>query len=121
MAMVRRVSPIHPAAGSSQIWDDFSCQHSPVVAHDLVVAPPTPEELLANAEWLRRLAVSLVGPGAAEDVVQDTWVAALRRPPPRGRLREWLAVVATNLARTRFRREAVRAKHAPAVATIAEG
>ncbi len=95
-------------------------QHIAVVAHDLVV-PPTPEELLANAEWLRRLAVHLVGPGAADDVVQDTYVAALRHPPPRGRVRAWLAHVLTNMARMRFRRDAVRAKHATTAALLLDG
>jgi RNA polymerase sigma factor (sigma-70 family) len=90
------------------------------VAHDRVV-PPTPEELLANAEWLRRLAVHLVGPGAADDIVQDTYVAALRHPPPRGRTREWLAHVLTNVARMRFRRDAVRDKHASTVARMQDG
>ncbi len=57
------------------------------------------ERLLAQAGWLRRLAVGLVGEGAADDVVQETWLAAVRRPPPVDRpLRPWLGRVATNLA-----------------------
>ncbi|MEE9393539.1 MAG: sigma-70 family RNA polymerase sigma factor [Planctomycetota bacterium] len=57
------------------------------------------ERLLAQAGWLRRLAVGLVGEGAADDVVQETWLAAVRRPPPMDRpLRPWLGRVATNLA-----------------------
>lgn len=63
------------------------------------------EELLANAGWLRALAASLVSDRAsADDLVQDTWVAALRHPPDPGRpLRPWLARVVQNLARNRRR------------------
>jgi RNA polymerase sigma-70 factor (ECF subfamily) len=70
------------------------------------------EKLLEEAGWLRRLAASLVGDGAqAEDLVQDTWLAALRRPPrPDREARPWLARVVRNLARNtrrgRSRREA---------------
>jgi len=40
------------------------------------------EQLLAHAGWVRRLAGHLVrDPERAEDLVQDTWVAALRHPP----------------------------------------
>jgi len=69
------------------------------------------EELLNEAGWLRRLAASLVRDAAqAEDLVQDTWVAALRRPPrSRDEPRPWLARVARNLAhnarRSHSRRE----------------
>src|SRR5262249_58694164 len=75
--------------------------------------PPDPEELLGHAAWLRRLALSLVGPaGGADDLVQDTWLAALRRPPARpGPLRPWLAEVLRNLVRMRRRASAVRAEH----------
>ena len=61
---------------------------------------PGPEDLLAHAEWLGRVARALVGPGAAADLVQDTFEVALTRPPVRpGPLRPWLAGVARNLAR----------------------
>ncbi|HEX6884523.1 MAG TPA: sigma-70 family RNA polymerase sigma factor [Planctomycetota bacterium] len=72
-----------------------------------------PEELLAQTGWVRGIVRRLVlDEGLAEDVVQDTWVAALERgsaPAGRGGLRAWLAAVAGNLARRRRRREAVRA------------
>jgi RNA polymerase sigma-70 factor (ECF subfamily) len=71
------------------------------------------ERLLAQAGWVRALARRLVLDEAlAEDVVQDTWVAALERPPGadgRGGLRAWLAAVARNLALRRRRRELARA------------
>jgi len=67
------------------------------------------EELLNEAGWLRRLAASLVHDGAqAEDLVQDTWVAALRHPPGQGEPRPWLGRVVRNLAKNRGRDRARR-------------
>ena len=68
------------------------------------------EDLLVHAGWVRGLARSLVtDPHAAEDVVQDTWVAALRTPPREDRnLRAWLGRVVTNFARQRGRGAARR-------------
>ena len=65
--------------------------------------PARPEELLAQSAWARRLAHSLVGEAAAaDDVVQETWTAALERPPDGERpLRPWLARVIGNFARER--------------------
>lgn len=60
---------------------------------------PDPRTLLAHAGWLRGLAVQLVGDAhRAEDLVQDTWLSALRRPPRltdagEAGLRGWLARV----------------------------
>jgi RNA polymerase sigma-70 factor (ECF subfamily) len=67
------------------------------------------EELLGQSIWLRRLAGTLVaGEAAAEDLVQETWLAALRHPPASDRpLRPWLGRVARNLA-SRFRRSEAR-------------
>lgn len=69
------------------------------------------DELLHHAGWLRGLARSLVHESAAaEDLVQDTWLAALRHPPARDP-RAWLARVARNLAsnaRRATRRRATR-------------
>src|SRR2546421_12875536 len=64
----------------------------------------TAEDLLAHAGWLHRLAARLVSSAEADDVVQDTWVAAMRSPPSRDRpARPWLAPVMRNLARNRAR------------------
>ena len=47
--------------------------------------PPTPEALIAHKDFLRGLASSLLGDEhRAEDVVQQTYVQALIRPPPKG-------------------------------------
>jgi RNA polymerase sigma factor (sigma-70 family) len=83
---------------------------------------PTPEELLAHAGWLRRLAVSLVGPAAgADDLVQETWLAALRHPPARpGPLRPWLAQVLRNLVRMRRRAQGVRTAKQPEAQRLEE-
>ncbi|NOT31564.1 MAG: RNA polymerase sigma factor, partial [Planctomycetes bacterium] len=68
-------------------------------------------ELLNESGWLRGLAASLVGdPALADDLVQDTWLAALRHPPRAGRdARPWLARVVHNLARNTRRDGARRA------------
>jgi RNA polymerase sigma factor (sigma-70 family) len=70
------------------------------------------EELLAESGWLRQLAASLVGDGGrADDLVQDTWLAALRRPPRTAEEpRPWLARVVANLARNERRGRARRAE-----------
>lgn len=62
-------------------------------------------ELLRHAAWIRRLALGLVGDASlAEDLVQDTWVAALRRRPSGERpLKPWLGTVLRNAARQAFR------------------
>ena len=46
---------------------------------------PTSEELLAHLGFVRRLARALMGDEArADDLAQDTFVAALRTPPRAG-------------------------------------
>ncbi|MFQ5843868.1 MAG: sigma-70 family RNA polymerase sigma factor [Planctomycetota bacterium] len=73
--------------------------------------PPSPEVLLEHATFLRALARSLVlDPARADDVVQQTLLTALERPPRHGgNLRSWLGKVARNLAfktrRTEQRRQ----------------
>ncbi len=57
-----------------------------------------PEELLREATWVRRLAERLlVDPDQVDEVVQQTWLTALRRRsrPPRS-LRAWLGGVLRN-------------------------
>jgi RNA polymerase sigma factor (sigma-70 family) len=68
------------------------------------------EELLIHSEWIQRLARRLVAdPDAANDIVQETWLAALRNPPRlQGPPRAWLARVLLNFARQRGRGESRR-------------
>jgi RNA polymerase sigma factor (sigma-70 family) len=67
--------------------------------------PLTAETLLAQGEWLRRLAAHLLHDGRdAEDLVQDSWEAALRSPPNSARpIRPWLAQVLRNAVHSRRR------------------
>lgn len=83
----------------------------------------TTEELLSQAEWLGALARRLVAdPNEADDVVQETWAAALRRPPERERaLRPWLAQVARNFARMRRRAEGARSEREASSANDTRG
>jgi len=66
------------------------------------------EALLAHAGFVRALARGLLGDeDRADDVVQDTLVTALERPPrSTGALRSWLARVAVNRVRERMPRPA---------------
>jgi len=63
------------------------------------------DELLAHAGWLRGLASALIAdPAEVDDLVQDTWLAAVSHPPSADRPpRAWLARVITNLAHNRRR------------------
>lgn len=71
-----------------------------------------PEALLQHAEFLRRLARGLLlDDGLAEDALQETHLAALRKPPrARGSLRQWAATTTRRFAlrqlnRNRHRRD----------------
>ncbi|MCZ6597602.1 MAG: sigma-70 family RNA polymerase sigma factor [Planctomycetota bacterium] len=68
-----------------------------------------PELLLTHADFVRRLARSLLfDADAAEDAVQGTWVAALETPPGTGVTRGWLGTVVRNFVRQGRRGETRR-------------
>jgi RNA polymerase sigma factor (sigma-70 family) len=75
-------------------------------------------ELLSHSDWLRILARKLVADDAtAEDLVQETWLAAMKNPPAVDRpARPWLAGVVRNLAKLRYRTETRRSKRQGVVA-----
>jgi RNA polymerase sigma-70 factor (ECF subfamily) len=79
------------------------------------------ESLLAHAGWLTRLAHHLADGGAdSDDLVQDTWLSALRSPPdPRRPPRPWLAEVMRNVRRMAARSEARRRNRDADTATAA--
>lgn len=68
------------------------------------------DALLAHAGWARALARGLVrDEHAADDLVQRTWLAAMRRPPDGATPpRRWLATVMRNLARDHARESSRR-------------
>jgi RNA polymerase sigma-70 factor (ECF subfamily) len=82
-----------------------------------VARVPTAEELLADASWLRRLALRLANDrDDADDLVQDTWIAAWQRVPDADRpLRPWLTKVVRDIARMRRRAERRRASRESAI------
>ena len=87
-------------------------------------SPPfDPSALASHAGWLRALARGLVHDDAlADDLVQDTWVAALRHPPDGDRpLRPWLVHVLRNAARFRWRGEARRVAREQAAMISGDG
>ncbi len=66
-----------------------------------------PEHLLKHSRWVNKLAVSLVGEGDADDLVQEVWLAAVKRPPVSAP-RAWLAAVARNLSNVARRSQYAR-------------
>ena len=76
------------------------------------------ESLLEHREFVRRLAQSLArDEHAAQDLVQETWLEALRRPPhSTSKLRAWLASVVRTRARNKARGEARRTSSEQAAA-----
>ncbi len=76
------------------------------------------DELLQHSDWVRSLAYRLVlDASRADDLVQDTWVVALERPPGHaGNLRAWLGRVVTSLARSTWRSESRRDRREEATA-----
>ena len=71
-----------------------------------------PESLLRDLQWVRELSRHLVrDPSSADDVAQDTWLAALRAWPGESPSRRWLARIARNVAHSRRRRETRRDDH----------
>ena len=77
------------------------------------------EDLLDHHDWLRQLARSLVhDPSSVDDVVQETWLAALRRPPARqSHPRGWLAIVLRRTASRVSRDRCARRRREQASAT----
>ena len=66
-------------------------------------ALPDPDLLLEHAEFLKAIARGLLrDEHEAEDIAQDTVLAAIEKAPGPGSLRGWLAAVTRNLARTRL-------------------
>jgi RNA polymerase sigma-70 factor (ECF subfamily) len=88
------------------------------------------ERLLEEQDWVQRLARSLVtDPASADDLAQETWLAAVARPPERAQApRAWLGTVLRRAfgksLRSRGRRErreasAARPDGAPSAAELA--
>ncbi|MCP5024476.1 MAG: RNA polymerase sigma factor, partial [bacterium] len=80
----------------------------------------TPEALLAHSDWIRHLVAGLVrDPGRTDDVLQETWLIALQRPPQEeGNLRGWLASVARSVIQNFGRCEGRRQYREQAVARL---
>jgi len=79
-------------------------------------------QLAAHTRWMRALAQRIVCDAAdAEDLAQDTLLAAIERPPAAhgGDLRAWLAGAARNLARFQARSRGRRKAHERDAASVA--
>lgn len=78
---------------------------------------PVLHEILAHERAIRAIARRLLSDAAADDVVQETLLRALRRRPRRARcLRAWLLTVAGNVAKNVVRSEARRTQRERVVA-----
>lgn len=76
-------------------------------AADPESAPPI-HELVRHEPWLRRLAHQLIrDPHTAEDLLQETWIAAMKRPPIHAP-KAWLKRVLYNRARSHWHSESLR-------------
>ncbi len=72
---------------------------------------PDARLLIEHASFVRRVARGILSDeDAAEEIVQGTFLQALRHPPRTSGSRSWLARVARNLAISRWRAE--RSRHA---------
>ena len=76
--------------------------------------PPDADALLDHAAFVRAVARAVLkGDDAVDDVVQETYVAALRSGPRRpGALRAWLAGIARRQAAARIRKRDIRRRGA---------
>jgi RNA polymerase sigma-70 factor (ECF subfamily) len=88
---------------------------------DSMPMPPDVDRLLANAGWVKALAVRLVADeAAADDLAQETWLRALERPPRAAdtarSLRAWLARVVGRFALQRRRHDEAAERRERAVA-----
>ncbi|MEO1695954.1 MAG: sigma-70 family RNA polymerase sigma factor [Planctomycetota bacterium] len=77
----------------------------------------TVDDLLAHSGWLRALARRLVGEAGADDLVQEVWLRATRRPPahaesPKG----WLRAVLRSVHARQVERSVARSDREQAVA-----
>src|SRR5205823_4832191 len=72
----------------------------------------TPAQLAEHSQWIRRLATALIRrEDVADDLVQETWLIALRaEPDPTRPLRAWLAAVLRNLVFKRHRGDGRRSR-----------
>src|SRR5689334_7489583 len=97
----------------------------------MATSPVPVETLIAHREWVRAVARAVVrDPNAADDVEQETWLAALRSPPrTAASIRGWLGAVtrsrARRIGRTDARRDAresasARGEATPSAAELAE-
>jgi RNA polymerase sigma factor (sigma-70 family) len=83
-------------------------QDTPEPLHDDFARASSIDEIFDHEPWLRQLALQVVSdPNTAEDLLQETWIAAMRRPPTKSP-RAWLRRVFYNRVRSHWRSETIR-------------
>ncbi len=80
------------------------------------------DQLLAESQWVRNLALSLVRDHqTADDVVQEAYLRALASPPREAtRIRAWFRTVVRNVVTSRYRSESRRRRREETVAARPE-
>ncbi|MEM9381134.1 MAG: sigma-70 family RNA polymerase sigma factor, partial [Planctomycetota bacterium] len=78
-----------------------------------VPVQPEPESYLEHLDWVRGLALQIVGdPAEADDLRQEVWLLAQRlHRPTTGSLRAWLGGILRNVVRDRRRASSTRSLH----------
>jgi len=79
------------------------------------MTPADVDALLVHEPFVRAIARALLrGDSRVDDVVQETWLAAMQSGPnDPAAARGWLAAVVRNVVRSLLRKDAVRKKHTP--------
>jgi RNA polymerase sigma factor (sigma-70 family) len=98
------MSAMGAEAGASESCDSRHAENargieSSVDSSERLPFDLTSAELASQDRWLRALVRRLADAAEVDDVVQDTWIAALRTRPEVARPRAWLSFVAANFAR----------------------
>lgn len=81
---------------------------------------PASEQLLAHGSALRAIVRSLIGDEHADDIVQDSYLATLRRDAPVADLGSWMRGVARKLSFRRLRGEERRRRRETMAASLRE-
>ena len=87
----------------------FPARRARVLDMEHSATPADFERLFEHQEWVRALALRLSGDGAAaDDLVQETWIEALRTRAVAESPRAWLGGIVRNLARRARKRDRAR-------------
>lgn len=104
-------APDHPALPNERPRDELLFARAALLlSMDAPMLPSSMEQFLSHRHFVRSIARGLLADASlTDDVEQETWLAALRKPPTGAAPRAWLRRVATNFVKLTNRRTARRA------------